>query len=455
MRLKLFGTDGIRGRAGEFPLDATAIRAIGQAAGEKLQGSVLLGEDTRISSPWIRDLLTEGLQRANASAEDAGVIPTPAIALLTRSAGFAGGLMISASHNPFDDNGIKIFSRNGTKLSDEAEAAIEKRVFELLESSGELVGMRGLPGEYTFKPNDTQWPKRYQQELAAHFPPGEWLRGQRIVLDCANGAMSEVAPAMLKRLGADVEVLFATPNGRNINAGCGAVHLEALSTAMKNTTANFGVAFDGDGDRSLFVSADGRHIDGDAVLMMMARRLKADAVVGTSMTNFSLEKILRLEGIALARVDVGDRYIFEEMQRRRSERVIGGEPSGHIIFQDFGLSGDGLLTTLKVAQSVVDSGQTLEELTRDWIASPQLLKGARVQKRVPLEELKSLQAVMGAARKALDDRGRLVVRYSGTEPLLRVMIESDDAARNEVWMKKLLEAIEHDFNGSGRMQHSS
>jgi phosphoglucosamine mutase len=196
----------------------------------------------------------------------------------------------------------------------------------------------------------------------------------------------------------------------------------------------------------LFVSAAGRQIDGDAVLLMLARQLKAEAVVGTSMTNYSLEKMLRAEGIDLIRVDVGDRYIFEAMQRRGSERILGGEPSGHIILRDFGLSGDGLLTTLKVAEALVRADASLDELTRDWLPSPQLLKGARVQRRVPLEELAALQAVMEKVREEVEGRGRLVVRYSGTEPLLRVMVESDDAARNEVWMRRLLGAIEEDFS---------
>jgi phosphoglucosamine mutase len=268
-----------------------------------------------------------------------------------------------------------------------------------------------------------------------------------IVVDCANGAMSVVAPDLLRRLGARVEVICADPNGRNINENCGAVHLETLEQAMKNVEADFGIAFDGDGDRSLFVSRSGKVVDGDAVLLIMARRMKPAAVIGTSMTNYALEMMLRAQGIALTRVAVGDRYVFEEMQR--SGTPLGGEPSGHIIFSDFRLSGDGLLTTLKLAEVLVDEHRSLDDLTRDWIPAPQLLKGVRVSRKMPLEQMPALQAVMREAIAALERCGRLVVRYSGTEPLLRVMIESDDARRNEEWMAKLLGAVEEDSKNLG------
>jgi phosphoglucosamine mutase len=443
--MKLFGTDGIRTRAGEFPLNAEAIVAIGQAVGEKLGGTLLIGEDTRESSPWIVSLLLRGLKRSSAQVELAGIIPTPAVALLTRSSEFAGGVMISASHNPYEDNGIKIFSRDGTKLTDGVEAEIEARVLELLprEADSRIDVVDGADR----LAERTRWIERYETLLVSHFPQGNWLAGKRIVVDCANGAMSVVAPEVLQRLGADVVVVCATPDGRNINAECGAVHLEALEKAMETTNADLGVAFDGDGDRSLFVSRTGRRIDGDAVLLMMARRMKPKNVIGTSMTNYALEKILSSMGIALTRVAVGDRYIFEEMLR--SGAPLGGEPSGHIIFSDFRLSGDGLLTTLKVAQAVVDTRQSLDELTEDWIPAPQLLKGVRVSEKIALEEMRSLQAAMDEANSVLKDCGRLVVRYSGTEPLLRVMIESDDAARNDFYMKKLLAAIEADFKNRG------
>ena len=441
---KLFGTDGIRARAGEFPLNSLAIIAIGRAIGEKLGGNIFIGQDTRMSSPWIFQLLRQGLSQTSAAVTDAGVIPTPGIALLTKSLGYSGGVMISASHNAYEDNGIKVFGADGTKLNDSDEALVEKRTFELL-GSGAQNHTDDVPQASVSALNATGWLERYQEILLSHFPKRNWLDGMRIVLDCANGAMSEIAPRSLKKLGADVVVTHASPNGTNINADCGAVHVEALQSMMMNASADFGVAYDGDGDRSMFMSNNSRLIDGDGILLLMARRLKKSGhlnppvVIGTLMTNFSLERMLGNEGISLTRVSVGDRFIFEEMLRSGSR--LGGEPSGHIIFSDFRLSGDGLLTTLKVAEAIASNHASFEELTRDWIESPQLLKNIRVKNKVPLETLPAIQAKMAAVQHELQGCGRLVVRYSGTEPLLRVMIESDDAARNERLMGELLDTI--------------
>jgi phosphoglucosamine mutase len=442
---KLFGTDGIRARAGEFPLNSRAVVAIGRAVGEKLGGKVLVGQDTRVSSPWIFDLLSEGISETSATVQNAGIIPTPAVALLTKWLGYSGGAMISASHNPYDDNGIKVFASDGTKLNDADEAAIEERVFQFLESESRRSDNDTVPAQNVSAANSTGWPERYREILLANFPAGQWLTGLRIVVDCANGAMSEVAPQLLRQLGADVIVTHASPNGTNINAGCGAVHVESVMSSIKNAAADFGVAFDGDGDRSMFVSGNGRLIDGDAILLLMSRRLQRAGklnppiVIGTLMTNFSLERMLKDEGIALKRVSVGDRFVFEEMVRSGS--LLGGEPSGHIIFSDFRLSGDGLLTTLKVAEAIAADGASLDDLTRDWIESPQLLKNVRVREKVPLETMPEVQAKMKEIDRELEGYGRMVVRYSGTEPLLRVMIESDDAARNDRLMDQMLETI--------------
>jgi phosphoglucosamine mutase len=335
-----------------------------------------------------------------------------------------------------------VFSRDGTKLTDDVEERIERRIAQLLPTGAEAITDSVLDLSSS-QETTTSWLRRYEELLVSHFPTGEWLRGKRIVADCANGAMSVVAPEVLRALGADVRAICATPTGRNINANCGAVHMETLVSAMSESAADFGVAFDGDGDRSLFVSQSGKLVDGDAVLLVMTRRMKPSRVVGTSMTNYALEKKLESEGAELTRVAVGDRYIFEEMQR--SGATLGGEPSGHIIFSDFRLSGDGLLTTLKLAQAIVETGLSLDDLTRDWSPAPQILKGVRVSQRVPLETMNRLQAATRDANAVLNGCGRLVIRYSGTEPLLRVMIVSDDADRNEVWMKKILHAIEEDF----------
>jgi phosphoglucosamine mutase len=445
MTTKLFGTDGIRACAGEFPLNRSAIIAIGRAVGEKLGGKVLVGQDTRISSPWIFELLQKGFSHTPATLQNAGIIPTPAIALLTKWLGYSGGLMISASHNPYQDNGIKVFGPDGTKLNDADEARVEKRIHELLGSEESREKTDTVPDRQISASNTTGWNERYQEILLSHFPNSDWLRGVRIVVDCANGAMSEVAPRLLTKLGADAVVTHASPNGTNINEDCGAVHVDALRAAMRSVNADFGVAFDGDGDRSMFMSGTGRLIDGDAVLLLMARRLKKmgqlnpPVIVGTLMTNFSLERILRNEGITLTRVGVGDRFIFEEMLRSGS--LLGGEPSGHVIFSDFKLSGDGLLTTLKVAEAIATDRASFDDMTRDWIEAPQLLKNIRVRERVPLETLPAIQAKMNEVNHALHGNGRLVVRYSGTEPLLRVMIESDDAKKNERLMEELLSVI--------------
>ncbi len=443
MTQQLFGTDGIRAAAGEFPLNSAGITAIGRALGERLDGRILVGQDTRISSPWIFDLLLQGIAATSAEIENAGVIPTPAIALLTQQHGYAGGIMISASHNPYEDNGIKVFASDGRKLSNADEAIIEQRVAEIVAAQDRREN--DTVPQRPFQANKTPWASRYMELLSAHFPAGAWLKGVRIVADCANGAMSDVAPALLTQLGADVTVLHASPSGKNINEGCGAVHIDSLLAAMNSQTADFGVAFDGDGDRSLFVSGSGRLLDGDAVLLIMARRLKRSGalnpptVVGTLMTNYSLERMLRNEGISLTRVGVGDRFVFEEMQR--SGGVLGGEPSGHIIFSDFRLSGDGLMTTLKVAEAIVSGQASFDDLTRDWIQAPQILKNVKVRQRVPLETLPAVQTKMAEVMHELQGCGRLVVRYSGTEPLLRVMIESDNAARNDRLMADLLKTI--------------
>ena len=442
---KLFGTDGIRARAGEYPLNSKALVAIGSAIGEKLGGAILIGWDTRVSSPWIFDLLQQGISATTATITNAGVIPTPAIALLTKSSGYSGGLMISASHNPYEDNGIKVFASDGTKLNDSDEVQVEKRVFELLGSQRMAENAEIVPQRKISANNPTGWLERYQEILLSHFAPGVWLSGLRVVVDCANGAMSEIAPRLLKALGAAVVVTHASPNGMNINEGCGAVHVDALRSELRDASADFGVAYDGDGDRSMFMLRNGRLIDGDGILLMMARRLKKNGrlnppvVIGTSMTNFSLERKLSEEGISLTRVSVGDRFIFEEMLRSGAE--LGGEPSGHVIFSDFRLSGDGLLTTLKVGEAIANGHASFEDLTKDWEESPQLLKNVRVKNKVPLETLPGIQTKMREINHALQGCGRLVVRYSGTEPLLRVMIESDDAAKNERLMEELLATI--------------
>ena len=441
---KLFGTDGIRARAGQFPLDSLTLPAIGQAIGEQFSGTILVGQDPRTSSPWIFDLLKDGIETGGGSIENTGVLPTPAIALLTQRSSCGGGVMISASHNPFEDNGIKIFGANGQKLNQAEEDGIETRIHELVRSeSGRGEESRpGIGNSAPPEPGPPAWSDRYQKLLLERFAEGRWLEGVSLVADCANGAMSWLAPALLRSLGAIVVEIASNPSGNNINAMCGAVHPEALMAAVGEHGADLGVAFDGDGDRSLFADANGRLIDGDAVLLLLARRMKAmgtldpSTVIGTSMTNYNLERMLGSEGVRLVRVDVGDRHVFEAM--RTSGSTLGGEPSGHIILSDFGLSGDGLLTTLKVCETIVSSGTSLGELTRDWEAAPQLLRNVTVKERVPLETLPAVGRKIEELTEVLAGCGRVVIRYSGTEPLLRVMIESDSHQKNETYADEFI-----------------
>ena len=440
--LKLFGTDGIRARAGQFPLDSSTIFAIGKAIGEQLSGKILIGQDSRTSGPWIFDLLKSGIEENGRGIEDTGILPTPAIALLTQQSPCGGGVMISASHNSFEDNGIKIFGASGQKLSEAEESRIERRIEELIAHGDTPNEEPDRQNPQPPAPGSRVWSERYQSLLRDRFPEGRWLEGTRLVADCANGAMSWLAPALLRSLGAEVCEIETNPSGTNINAGCGAVHPASLMDAVGQHEADLGVAFDGDGDRSLFVSANGRLIDGDAVLLLMARRMKTlgtlepPTIIGTSMTNYSLEETLGREGIRLVRVDVGDRHVFKEMRARGS--VLGGEPSGHIIFSDFGLSGDGLLTTLRVCEAIVAVGSSLGELTDDWKAAPQLLKNVPVERKVPLETMPAFGQKIVEISQTLDGHGRVVVRYSGTEALLRVMIESDSDQKNEQLADELI-----------------
>lgn len=443
---KLFGTDGIRARAGHFPVDVETIPAIGQAIGERLGGPVLVGRDPRQSSPWIFELLRAGLETSGAKVEDAGVIPTPAIALLTQQTEARGGVMISASHNAFEDNGIKVFGPDGRKLPDAAEAEIEERVRELQPAKSEPPSDRRADSTRKQTATSTSASTvRYTELLRERFPDGRWLEGFRIMADCANGAMSSVAPALLETLGAEVTTIHSSPSGRNINASCGAVHPASLIEHVGQDHPDLGVAYDGDGDRSMFVSSSGRLIDGDAVLLVMARLLKKAGnltrpiVVGTSMTNYRLERILRREGIELVRVDVGDRYVFQEMSSSGAE--LGGEPSGHIIFSDYRLSGDGLLTTLKLCEVMVEEQSSIDALTEDWEPAPQLLRNIPVTEKIPLDTLPKVRQKIDEIARALEDRGRIVVRYSGTEPLLRVMIESDSAETNDTYAEELISVV--------------
>jgi phosphoglucosamine mutase len=424
---KLFGTDGIRAIAGQSPLDAPTIYAIGLALAHTLSiktssPRVLLGMDTRESSEWIAATLTAGLIRGGASVESAGVITTPAIAFLTKTHGFAAGVVISASHNPWQDNGIKLFGPDGYKLPDSVEIDIEEEIFRRLKATKTTPPQTVPPAV-----NEADRAEYVRFLLAA--VPGLSLDGKRIVIDCANGAASSVAPQLFSSLGGEVVITHASPDGRNINESCGALHPEVVATQVKSCQASLGITFDGDADRALFADEHGSVVNGDAVLLLAARDLQArglltnSTVVATTMSNMGLEAALKRSGIEMLRAAVGDKYVLEQMITTGA--ALGGEQSGHIIFTGRSTTGDGLLTALLLLDIVHRSGKSLAQLTKDLKVFPQVIVNVRVREKKPLEAIPTVAAAIRAAEVELADSGRVVIRYSGTEALARVMIEAE------------------------------
>ena len=443
MPKELFGTDGIRGVPGEYPLDNATLEAVGGALAAHLKAAsvgarprILLGMDTRESSGHLAARLARGAMDAGAEVASAGVISTPGVACLVRENKFSAGVVVSASHNPYSDNGIKLISAQGTKLPDAVEAALETEIMRRRESAR-------APSD-AILPADTVLDAQYLEYLRRFVLPGARLDGMPIVLDCANGAVSELGPSLFRSLGAHVTAINNRPNGRNINDGCGSLHPEGLRGRVLETHASLGAAFDGDADRAIFVSSSGRIMDGDAVLFIAARHMKtagtlrSGVVVGTTMTNLGLERALEAEGIGLARADVGDRYVFEEMQRRGAN--LGGEQSGHVIFLDDSITGDGLLTALIVA-SIVSLHGPLDELAANLKVYPQRIVNVRVRAKPALDSLEGVSRALAAASSSLGAKGRVVLRYSGTEPLARVMVEAERAEDVERWTRELAEAV--------------
>lgn len=437
---KLFGTDGIRAVAGEPPLDPKTIYAVGIALAHQLKGvaaqpSVILGMDTRESGNWIAAVLSAGLTQAGATVRSAGVITTPAIAYLARKHGFAAGVVVSASHNPWHDNGIKIFGGDGYKLPDATELRIEEEIFRHLESLE-----APDPAKLTPPAVDAKFRADYEAFLLSAVPKLE-LNGLKLVLDCANGAASAIAPELFTRLGGEVHFTHVHPNGRNINADCGALHPEVVAAETKAHGADIGVTFDGDADRALFADANGKVVNGDAVLLLAARDLKArgllrgNMVVATTMSNMGLEAALRRDQIKMLRAPVGDKYVLEMMQANSA--ALGGEQSGHILFPHLATTGDGLLTALVVLDVVRRAGKPLHELIADLKVFPQVIVNVRVKEKTPLEAIPAVAASIRDAEDALKANGRVVIRYSGTEPLARVMIE----AESEETMRRHADAI--------------
>lgn len=445
MARQFFGTDGIRGIAGQPPMDAATAHALGVALGEWARETsvspegvagpeVVIGMDTRESGTWLAEQVAGGLARSGVSVRFAGVITTPGVAYLTRSGHFVAGVMISASHNPYEDNGLKVISHSGFKLADEVELQLEALMLQWLAS-----GSEATPVALQADPElDHLYTDYLVSTVTGEFP-------FKLVIDCANGAATEVAPRLFNQLGADVEWIGASPNGRNINLNCGSLHLENLQRRVLETKADFGIAFDGDADRALFVAGDGQVVDGDAVLYLAATHMKragqlnAGMVVATVMSNLGLQKALESQGITMLRTPVGDKYVLEEMVKRGA--MLGGEQSGHVIFLQHATTGDGLLTALRVMEIVRDSGSTLQDLVAAIRNFPQKLVNIRVKVKRPLGELEAVQKEINAAEREFAGSGRVVVRFSGTEPLARVMIEAQTGEEVDKWTSRIADAI--------------
>lgn len=396
--------------------------ALGQwARGKATEPKVLLGMDTRESGPWLAEAVASGLASAGVEPHFAGLLTTPGVAFNTKHGPFVAGVMISASHNPFEDNGLKVFDHSGYKLPDAEELQLEEQLLEIRETAE--------VGAWTLA-IDAEPARNYLDSLAATFPHS--LDGMRIVVDCANGAASYLAPELLQRLGADVIAIGDQPDGRNINLNAGALYTEALQAAVVEHRADLGIAFDGDADRAMFETTTGDLVDGDAVLLICARQMKAQGVlhggvVATVMSNLALEVALRREGIAMTRAAVGDKYVLEEMLKSGSN--LGGEQSGHIIFTDFATTGDGMLTALRVLEAIVATGKTLSELVAGFTRFPQVLVNVPVAVRTPIQELPDVSSAIATCESDFAGNGRVLVRFSGTEPLARVMVEGDDEAK--------------------------
>lgn len=441
---KLFGTDGIRGVAGESPLDPATVFAVGHSLGQWIarrhaEPEVVIGMDTRESGPWIAAHLAAGLAQRGVRTRFAGVVTTPGIAYLARIGPFSAGVMISASHNPYHDNGIKIIDHFGYKLPDNEEHSIEGEIFEYLSNSPK-------PARVPLT-EDPGLDRQYLDYLASTF--SSRLDGLRVVVDAAHGSASRLGPALFERFGASVDAIGVSPDGKNINLRCGSLHLDALRARVLSTGADLGMAFDGDADRALFVSHSGRVIDGDMVLMVTGLHLHArkplKEIVATVMSNLGLERALKPYGIELVRTPVGDKYVLEEMRRRHAP--LGGEQSGHVIFHEYATTGDGLLTALRVLEAIMAARSDLDELTAGFRSYPQKLINVPVRHRTPIDELSGVSEAIREAEQEFGDAGRVLVRFSGTEPLARVMVEGPDEARVDENARRIAAAIEAEIGG--------
>ena len=444
---RLFGTDGIRGEAGKFPLDATTVKTIGVSLVTHLTEQlgrppvIVIGRDTRESGKWIEGALRTGITKAGGRSQSAGVITTPGVAYLARTVPADAGIVISASHNPYRDNGIKVFSPSGRKLDEATERRIEADIASAKREPGS-----SHRGSTTQPLNEEVVLKdRYLQYLQNDVGRGLSLEGIRMVVDCANGAASDIAPQLFERLGASVSVINAEPDGRNINLNSGSLHTDKLRNEVLQQETDIGVAVDGDADRSLFVDASGQLVNGDAALWVLANYMQArkqlanNVVVATVMSNIGLEIALKSKGIALVRTDVGDKFVLDELLRRGSS--LGGEQSGHIIFPQLSLAGDGLITTLGVLRAMVDDHKSLAELTQGLQIFPQILVNVHVKEKRPFAEIEEINNAIKIVENELGTRGRLLLRYSGTEALARIMIEGEQQEQIDRLANQLADVI--------------
>lgn len=440
----------MRGRAGAYPLDPGTVHALGRALGEwarhhRVDPEILIGMDTRESSPALAREVAGGLLQAGVRPRFAGLITTPGVAYLTRTMDFVAGVMISASHNPYEDNGIKVFDHSGFKLPDDQEQRIEEDIFRILAGnvkaeSADLEVDEGLDETYV----------DYLISLAS-----QPLNGMTLALDCAHGAASHLAPSLFERLGARVRKSGCSPDGRNINLNCGALHVEVIGEAVARLGADVGVAFDGDADRCMFVSRSGRVINGDLVLLIAGTALHRagklngnngrPVVVATVMSNLGLELALKKHGIDMVRTPVGDKYVLEEMVRIGA--TLGGEQSGHVIFRDAATTGDGMLTALRVLEIMQETGRDLDDLASELTVYPQLLVNVRVKERRPLSELMAVQREVRQVEQNLGGEGRVLVRFSGTEPLARVMVEGPEIGDVEMYANRIADVIREELGG--------
>jgi phosphoglucosamine mutase len=441
MSRRYFGTDGIRGRVGEFPITPDFMIKLGWAAGcvfaREGQSRIVIGKDTRISGYMFESALEAGLSAAGVDVLLTGPMPTPAVAYLTRTFRASAGIVISASHNPYDDNGIKFFSAQGTKLPDEVEQAIEAQMdLQMSTVSSDRLGKAS-------RINDAAG--RYIEFCKSTGGGNLNLRGVKIVIDCANGATYHVAPKVFSELGAEVVEIASSPDGLNINERCGATAPDNLRKIVLAEKADLGIALDGDGDRLIMVDHTGAVVDGDEILYIIANAMReqgqfSGGVVGTLMSNFGLEQAFKRLGIPFVRAAVGDRYVMEQLSQR--DWLLGGENSGHVVCRHLTSTGDGTVSAVQVLRAMADSGRSLHELRQGMTKLPQVMINVRLSKRVRLDDSEELAQAVAAAEAALGDSGRVLLRPSGTEPVVRVMVEGEDRAQVEAVCRELAEKAE-------------